>query len=172
MKTLYLIGGAMGVGKTAVSRLLKQDLPNAVFLDGDWCWDASPFQVTEETKAMVLENICFLLNQFLHCSAYEHVIFCWVMHQQAIIDSILARLDTADCNVKCISLLADEVTLRKRLKADVDKGVRTADVVDRSVARIPLYRELNTLKVDTRNKTVQQIALEIASLVSSAENDD
>ena len=39
MKTLYLIGGTMGVGKTAVSQQLKKDLPNSVFLDGDWCWD-------------------------------------------------------------------------------------------------------------------------------------
>ncbi len=164
MKTLYLIGGTMGVGKTAVSQQLKHDLPNAVFLDGDWCWDASPFQVTEETKAMVTENICYLLNQFLHCSAYENVIFCWVMHQQAIIDSILERLDTANCRVKCISLLADEATLRQRLTADVERGVRTADVIDRSVARIPLYQELNTLKVDTRNKTIPVVAGEIAQL--------
>ena len=164
MKTLYLIGGTMGAGKTAVSQQLKHDLPNAVFLDGDWCWDASPFQVTEETKAMVTENICYLLNQFLHCSAYENVIFCWVMHQQAIIDSILERLDTANCRVKCISLLADEATLRQRLTADVERGVRTADVIDRSVARIPLYQELNTLKVDTRNKTIPVVAGEIAQL--------
>jgi len=164
MKTLYLIGGTMGVGKTAVSQQLKHDLPNAVFLDGDWCWDASPFQVTEETRAMVTENICYLLNQFLHCSAYENVIFCWVMHQQAIIDSILERLDTANCRVKCISLLADEATLRQRLTADVERGIRTADVIDRSVARIPLYQELNTLKVDTRNKTIPVVAGEIAQL--------
>ena len=164
MKTLYLIGGTMGVGKTAVSQQLKHNLPNAVFLDGDWCWDASPFQVTEETKAMVTENICYLLNQFLHCSAYENVIFCWVMHQQAIIDSILERLDTANCRVKCISLLADEATLRQRLTADVERGVRTADVIDRSVARIPLYQELNTLKVDTRNKTIPVVAGEIVQL--------
>ncbi len=164
MKTLYLIGGTMGVGKTAVSQQLKHDLPNAVFLDGDWCWDASPFQVTEETKAMVTENICYLLNQFLHCSAYENVIFCWVMHQQAIIDSILERLDTANCRVKSISLLADEATLRQRLTADVERGVRTADVIDRSVARIPLYQELNTLKVDTRNKTIPVVAGEIVQL--------
>ena len=71
MKTLYLIGGTMGVGKTTVSQILKKRLPNAVYLDGDWCWDASPFQVTEETKAMVLDNICHLLSNFLRCSAYE-----------------------------------------------------------------------------------------------------
>ena len=53
MKTLYMIGGTMGVGKTAVCQLLKQDLPNSVFLDGDWCWDASPFQVTDETNPRI-----------------------------------------------------------------------------------------------------------------------
>lgn len=57
MKNLYIIGGTMGVRKRAVSQQLKKDLPNSVFLDGDWCWDASPFQVTEETKAMVTDNI-------------------------------------------------------------------------------------------------------------------
>lgn len=51
MKALYLIGGTMGSGKTTVSQQLKKDLDNSVFLDGDWCWDASPFQVTDETKA-------------------------------------------------------------------------------------------------------------------------
>ena len=70
MKTLYLIGGTMGVGKTTVSQQLKKDLANSVFLDGDWCWDADPFQVTDETKDMVMDNICYLLNNFLHCSAY------------------------------------------------------------------------------------------------------
>lgn len=35
MKTLYLIGGTMGVGKTTVSQLLKKDLNHCVFLDGD-----------------------------------------------------------------------------------------------------------------------------------------
>lgn len=96
----------MGVGKTAVSQQLKLDLHNSVFLDGDWCWNARPFQVTDETKSMVLDNICFLLNNFLHCSAYENVIFWWVMHQQSIIDSITKKLDTQNCTVKCISLIA------------------------------------------------------------------
>lgn len=60
MLTLYMISGVMGVGKTTVSQSLKNKLPNCVFLDGDWCWDMHPFQVTQETKAMVIENICFL----------------------------------------------------------------------------------------------------------------
>lgn len=164
MKTLYLIGGTMGVGKTTVSQQLKQELPNSVFLDGDWCWDASPFQVTEETKAMVIDNICYLLNSFLHCSAYENVIFCWVMHQQSIIDSIIKKLDVQKCDVKHISLITDEINLRKRLTIDVEKGIRSEDVMDRSVARIPMYQTLNTIKIDTSNKTVQMIVDEIIQL--------
>ena len=54
MRTLYLIGGPMGVGKTTVCQIMKRRLPRAAFLDGDWCWDMDPFVVTEETKAMVL----------------------------------------------------------------------------------------------------------------------
>lgn len=162
MKTLYLIGGTMGVGKTAVSQQLKKDLPNSVFLDGDWCWDANPFQVTEETKAMVTDNICYLLNNYLHCSAYENIIFCWVMHEQFIIDSIVEILNTENCNVKCISLMADETTLHNRLDADVVAGIRTEDVIERSIARISKYRNLDTIKIDTVNKTIQQVADEIA----------
>jgi len=164
MKTFYMIGGPMGVGKTTVSQQLKSDLPNSVFLDGDWCWDSNPFQVTEETKAMVIENICCLLNNFLHCSAYENVIFCWVMHQQIIIDSIIEKLDLQNCSVKCVSLLADESSLRNRLMADVNRGIRTADVIDRSIARLSLYQALDTYKIDTGNKTVRTIADEIKKL--------
>ena len=164
MKTLYIIGGTMGVGKTAVSQQLKLDLPNSVFLDGDWCWDASPFQVTNETKAMVMDNICYLLNNFLHCSVYENVIFCWVMHQQSIIDSITGKLDTQNCAIKCISLIADEINLRNRLTKDVERGIRSEDVIERSVARIPMYQTLSTIKLDTNGKTVAMIVNEIKQL--------
>lgn len=164
MKNLYIVGGTMGVGKTAVCQQLKRILPNSVFLDGDWCWDADPFQVTDETKSMVTDNICYLLNNFLHCSAYENVIFCWVMHQQSIIDSVVEKLDTQNSDVKCISLIADEANLRKRLTKDVESGIRVEDVIERSVTRIPLYDTLKTVKIDTNEKTVAMIANEIKQL--------
>lgn len=161
MKNIYIIGGTMGVGKTTVSQTLKKKLPNSVFLDGDWCWDADPFLVTEETKEMVMDNICHSLNNFIRCSAYENIIFCWVMHEQAIIDTILHRIHTMDCEVNCISLMADDNTLTSRLMGDVNKGIRTSDVIERSVNRIPLYEKLATRKIDTNNKSVEQIVDEI-----------
>ena len=164
MKKLYLIGGPMGVGKTSACQHLKRLLPRSVFLDGDWCWDAAPFQVTEETKAMVMDNICHLLNNFLRCTAYENVIFCWVMHEQSIVDEIVSKLDTEECRVIKISLIVDEANLRKRLLSDIANKIRTGEIMDKSIARIQMYQVLDTVKIDTSNKSVCEITEEIAAL--------
>jgi len=164
MKKIYLVGGTMGVGKTTVCQQLKCELPDSVFLDGDWCWDAHPFQVTKETKEMVMDNICYILNNFIHCSIYKNIIFCWVMHQQNIIDTILGRLDSSDCRVITISLVAEEWALRDRIMDDVANGRRTQDVLKRSMERMPLYRELDTVKIDTTSKSISSIAAEIRLL--------
>ena len=164
MKRLFLIGGTMGVGKSTVSQILKRQLPNSVFLDGDWCWDSSPFQVTAETKEMVIQNICAVLNNFLKCSAYENVIFCWVMHEQSIIDQIVSCLNTRGSHVIAVSLIASEQELTQRLQKDVTAGIRTPDVIARSVQRIPLYQRLHTVKVDTSGKSAAEVAQEIAAL--------
>lgn len=158
MKNVFLIGGTMGVGKTATCQIIKYKLKNCVFLDGDWCWNMHPFQVTEETKQMVVENICFLLNNFIRCSAYENIVFCWVMHEQNIIDDILSRLDTANCKIHSISLVCDKKALQTRLKKDVDAGTRTEDVISRSIERISLYEKLNTYKVDVSKINIEQAA--------------
>ena len=164
MKKLFIIGGTMGIGKSTVSQILKRNLPNSVFLDGDWCWDSSPFQVTAETKEMVIKNICAVLNNFLKCSAYENIIFCWVMHEQSIIDAIISGLDTANCRVLAISLLCSELELTQRLQKDVAAGIRTPDVIERSVQRMPLYQNLDTIKVNTSGKSAAEVAQEIAAL--------
>lgn len=164
MKHLYLIGGTMGVGKTSTSQILKQKLNHTVFLDGDWCWDMSPFQVTSETKKMVLENIIFLLNNFIHCSAYEHIIFCWVMHEQEIIDQILSRLNAANCEIYTISLICSKEALRERIQKDIEAGIRTEDVISRSLQRIPLYENLDTIKIDVSTLLPEQVAEKIIEL--------
>ena len=163
-KMLYLIGGTMGVGKTTVGQILKRQLPDCVFLDGDWCWQADPFKVTEGTKRMVLDNICYLLGSFLRQPEYRNIVFCWVMHEQGIIDEIMSRLDLRGCRVVCVSLMARENVLRARLEADVAAGVRESDVVCRSIARLPLYGRLDTIKVDTDGKTPEEVAREIMAL--------
>lgn len=123
MKTLYLIGGTMGVGKTAVGCRLKEVLFN-----------------------------------------YENIIFCWVMHEQSIINCIIDNLNVDNCRVKIISLIASEITLRKRLEFDAANGLRTADVINRSLTRASMYKILDTVKINTDNKTIAEISDEIINL--------
>ncbi len=158
MKQFYMVGGTMGIGKTAACQAMKISLPHTVFLDGDWCWDMHPFVVTDETKQMVMRNICFLLNSFIHCSAYETIIFCWVMHEQAIIDEILVNIDTSEISLHNISLVASPAALRGRLQADIAAGVRSTGQLAESLSRLPLYEKLATQKVDTSGLDAQEVA--------------
>ena len=160
MKRLIVIGGAMGIGKTTVCRELQNRLPNCVFLDGDWCWDAKPFIVNESTKKMVLDNIAHLLNNFLTCEDYENVLFCWVLHRQEILDDLLARLHTEGARVYAISLICDADTLRGRVQSDISNGIRGSDAMERSLAYLPMYEGLRTKKVcvgETPNQTADEI---------------
>ena len=164
MKNLYIIGGTMGVGKTTVSQYLKNELYNCVFLDGDWCWNSNPFIVNNETKEMVIKNICFCLNQFIQCSSYNSIVFCWVLDSQDTIDKIITNIDTKCCNIKNISLVCNKKTLEERLKKDIKSGTRNADIINRSIEKIEHYKDLGTIKINTDNKSIKDIVDEIKLL--------
>ncbi len=53
---------------------------------------------------------------------------------------------------------ADADSLRKRLQKDIDAGIRSADVIQRSIARIGLYEILDTKKIDVSHITSEQAA--------------
>ncbi|MDD3194054.1 MAG: AAA family ATPase [Oscillospiraceae bacterium] len=171
MKRLIFINGTMGAGKTAVCQELEKELAPCAFLDGDWCWEMHPFQVTEETKRMVVENICFLLGQFLRCSAYETVLFCWVMQEQAIAQEILSHLDLREVQVERFTLMVSEQALRQRLERDVKAGLRQPDVVERSIRRLPLYERMETEKIDVSDQTAAQAARQILLRLARADRE-
>ena len=107
---------------------------------------------------MVFDNICFLLGKFLRCGEYENIVFCWVMHQDGIIDGILKRLDLKDAEVKKISLVCTPKELVRRLKSDIAAGARSEDVILRALDRLPLYGGLDTLKIDVSDITAEETA--------------
>lgn len=165
MKRLIFVNGAMGAGKTTVCRELKEMLQPSVFLDGDWCWDMSPFVVTAETQQLVLDNICGMLNRFLACEVFENVIFCWVMHRQEIIDGILARLETGGAEYRLFTLDITEKALRERLGGDIAQGKRTPDVIARSMDRRLACRQTQGTKIDVSRISPREAALRITRAV-------
>ena len=140
MKNLIFINGTMGVGKTATSRELQKILVPSVFLDGDWCWNMEPFIVTDETKKMVTDR-------------------------QAIIDSILEKINLKEVRYYLFTLTASEEALRERLNVDILRGIRTADILERSCGRLSLYEETDSVKIDVSNISVKEAAETIAGRI-------
>ena len=97
--------------------------------------DADPFVVNEETKTMMMQNIAFLLAQCLCCTVYENIVFCWVMDEQEIIDSIVDAVSYKEAvRIAAFSLVGSEKCLTKRLEKDVANGIRQPDIVARLCA--------------------------------------
>lgn len=165
MKKLILIGGTMGVGKSAVSKILLERLQPSGFLDGDWCWMRNPFTVTEEDKEMVLSNIADLLRRFLNHSTLEYVVFCWVMHQDEIVKDLLNRLSGCSYELYRFNLTCGKDELKKRLERDVKAGIREAEVIERSAARLPLYSKLGGILLDTGSLTAEEAADKICGML-------
>lgn len=158
MKTLIIVSGTMGVGKTAVCTALKNKISGSVFLDGDWCWFSNPWTVNEETKAMVLDNIEHVLGNFLSCSAYSVVIFAWVLHEPSATKEILSKLKLDGVRVLKFSLVCTKEALLKRLKNDIQKDRRSASVIERSLERAECYKSLDTIKIDVSEITADEAA--------------
>ena len=84
--------------------------------------------------------------------------------RQEIIDAILSGLDAGAWTARCVSLTADGESLGRRLAADIGRGVRTPEALERGLARLPLYGALDTVKIDTSGKTPEAVCGEIARL--------
>ena len=161
---LVVINGTMGVGKSATARALSGLLQPSLFLDGDWCWTMSPFAPSEADKRMVVGNITHLLRGFL-ASGRPYVIFCWVLHEDAIWNEIAAGLAGIEYEIHRVTLTCTPDALRERLGRDVAARVREAEVIERSVARLDQFEGLATRKLDVSRVDAQSAAATIAGMV-------
>ncbi len=160
-KTLLLLNGPMGVGKSTVSRLLLEALEGCFFLDGDWCWTMHPFVVDEETQALVLDNIVHTLGGFLRCSRCRTALLCWVLDREETVEALLERLPLGGCRVCRFTLTASPEALAERIGRDVAAGLRDPGTLARSLERLPRYEGQAAAVVDTSNRTPRQVAAEI-----------
>ena len=162
-KKLIVINGTMGVGKSAISTALKNELENSVMLDGDWCWMMNPWNITEENKKMVKQNIIFLLNSFLNNPSFQYVIFTWVLHKEEILNSILEKINNDNFKLYFYSLMCNKNEHIKRMK----NNNRTEIHILNAVEKIPLYLAQKSIKIDTTNKDIMTIVREIKKEIMS-----
>lgn len=165
-KKLIIINGVMGVGKTTICKALYKKLDNSFWLDGDNCWMMNPFVVNEENKKMVLENITYLLNNFLKNSSSEYVLFNWVIPTDEIMNDVLDRITEKDISTYKITLMSSKDALVRRIGKDIKNGIRDKGNIKRSLERFDLYKSMNTIKVDTTKKSIEDIVNEIIEIIN------
>jgi len=151
----------MGVGKTSVCKLLIKKLPNSIILGGDECWNANRDYANPEAQKKVLKEIVKRLNSYIKDDKIQNIFFTWVMHKKEIIDAITNDLIKENLKIINISLIADKNSLISRLNKDINAKIRDESVISRSLERLEHFNDLNTIKINTSNKSLEEIAEEI-----------
>ena len=87
------------------------------------------------------------------------------MHEQWIIDEILSHLNLENVKTHIFTLMPDKVSLNTRLQSDIDKGIRDADIVEKSLEYLLKYEKINSIKIDVSTITQKQAAKYISEYI-------
>jgi broad-specificity NMP kinase len=161
VKKLIIINGAMGVGKTRICKELNKKLTNSVWLDGDWCMMMNPWNITETNQKMFLDNINYLLNNFLSNPTFEYIIFSWVIPREDMINYLIKRLSNNCFELKKITLLCEDNKLRERMLKDG----RDEFTIEKSMIYQKAFNSFNTVKVNTTELSVVETVDEVLRIV-------
>ena len=80
------------------------------------------------------------------------------LERSVFLDGLRARLNTRDCQVRAVSLVASPEALAARLEADIRAGRRNRDALERNLAYLPLFGALETEKLDVSALTPEVAA--------------
>ena len=105
-----------------------------------------------------MENISFLLGQFLRAEGKDNVLFSWVLHEDAILEDLLHRLSSLRFSLHVFNLEPGEKALVERLQGDIVRGAREEDVVQRALERRGHYPGLRGEQLDTSQLTPEETA--------------
>lgn len=166
MKKVIIVNGAMGVGKTTVCKILCNKLKKSAFLDGDWCFDLHPFIANKETKAMAIDNITHMIDNYLRCSDCEYVVLCWVIDKESMYEQIIRGLSELDFNVLRITLTCNHSALENRWFNDKINDWRTNEWLEVSKKSLDYFEGLESIKINTSIISPNSAADQILNIIN------
>lgn len=157
---LIIITGSPCVGKTTITEKLYTSYENSAFFDGDWAWCVNPFSIDDPRLRNGDKTMSFALSTYLN-SSFDYVFFASVVAtDKAIREAILKDITAHDYSVLGFTLTCSEDTLLKRHKNRGDKN-------ECSFYWLNLEPHYGDYIINTDNKSVQQIADEIKSIIDN-----
>lgn len=156
MKAIIL-NGPMGVGKTTVGKYIADTNAGTAFIDGDWCLDIHPFVGNRETKAMAIDNILHMINNYRKCSFCQMIVLVWLMDDEWVRQSIVDGISSMELEIKCVTLMCDKEELIRRWKKDDKCEWRTDEWLKVSLKSLPQFINQERV-INTTDLSISEIA--------------
>jgi Shikimate kinase len=164
MKQFYLLTGPMGVGKTTIGKCLCDKLGKSAFIDGDWCLDIHPFVGNKETKNMAINNIIYLVKNYLKCSECDSIVLSWVMSDSTI-RRIVEGISSCDLKIYSITLICSERALRERWNNDTIAEWRNEEELQNSLLSLNDYKHRqDTCLIDSSDMRIESVVNRIIKI--------
>ena len=116
-----------------------------------------------------MKNMSYLLDSYLNCSAYENVVFGWVLHREEMTAHVLSMIKNADYSLHRFSLVCSESVLIERLQKDVDAGVRKNVSWNHALETRPNFDKMDTIKIEVDDMTPERAADTIYNVICPEE---
>ena len=156
MKQVIFLNGPMGVGKSTIGRLLQSALPQAAFIDGDWCMDIDPFVGSSETRAMAADNILHLAGNYGKCASCQNVVVAWLMDRLQVRKALDAGVKALGMEPLWYTLVCTPQALRVRWEQDKACPWRTKGWLEISLRSLEDFAALPG-QIDTTDKDAWQV---------------
>lgn len=166
MKTILLLLGPNGVGKSTTAKHIVEKLPNTALVDSDWCRAMNPYDMDT-----VINNIYSLMSNYLHCTAVKTLILPYGFHgdRKKRYDAVINKLheDGIDFTVFPVILMCSPEENISRAQNDM----RDKERVQRGIENtFHFYDEYDCPKIDTTDINAQQAAERVISLLGERKN--
>jgi len=160
---LIIITDSPCVGKTAVADGLFESYENSAWCDSDWMWCVNPFSISDPRLRNGDKNMSFVLSNYLN-SNFDYVILSSVVVigeeiRKNILDDVMAE----DYEVVTFTLKCSEETLAERHK---NRGANNEVMFD----WLRMEPHPGDYIIDTDDKTIEQIVIEIRGKIDGRDN--
>ena len=155
---LIFIGGEAWTGKSTCADLLYQRLDNSAWLDGDDVWRVNPWSLDDPRLRTSDVNMAFVLQTYLKAEFAYVILSSIVLCDAAITQRILGMIEDVEYELLSLTLFADKETLCTR-------AWERDETANPEFMLLHQAAELDTVKVDTSDKTPGEIVAELEMFV-------
>lgn len=167
MTTLVLLGGPVGVGKSAALAALRNRIPRSALVEADDVWRVSDDIVVEEGRSFAHTNLNAVIAGYF-AAGVETCVVSWVFARPELYDPVIERARSYADAILQLYLVATPETLAHRIRMRGEAANNDIEgLIGYSLSRLELIQNLPFDKIDTSDHSSTEVADKIVRYVES-----